>query len=249
MEVKVVEKREVVPVHPPFDQDHVLPLSHLDNDLNAHVNFRYLRAYVNNPNTTTAAAAANPVRVITEALSKALVYFYPYAGTLCRHSNDSRFFVFCSAGKGVPVVHATADRTLASVNYLDDPAEPYMDQMVSDPRHGKELIHPCILQITVFACGGFCLGSSIHHSMCDGYGSSPFFNAMVEFSRGATQPSIQVVWDRASLLAPRQPPRWRFRFRISFCWIGFHLTVKRPARWFGSVSPLKTIAWSSSRNH
>ncbi|KAJ4977066.1 hypothetical protein NE237_002172 [Protea cynaroides] len=192
MEVKVIKKREVGPVHPLFDQDHILPLSHHDNDLNAHVNFPYLRAYVNNPNTTTAAAASNPVQVITEALSKALVSFYPYAG--------------------VPVIHATADCTLASLNYLDGLAETYMD---ASSRSWSSLV--------------FCLGSSIHHSMCDGYGTFVFFNAMVEFSRGATQPLVQFVWDRASL--------------------SFHLTVKRPGRWFESVSPLKTIAWSSLRLH
>ncbi|XP_043688103.1 spermidine sinapoyl-CoA acyltransferase [Telopea speciosissima] len=208
MEVKIIETREVLPVRPPFDQDHVLPLSHLDNDRNVHINFRYLRAYVNNRSTANhTAAAADPAQVISEALSKALVYFYPYAGTLRPLPNDSRLFLFCSSGKGVPVIHAAADRTLASLNYLDDPTTPNLDTLVPDPSHGEELVHPCILQITVFECGGFCLGASINHSMCDGYGSSLFFNAMVELSRGAAQPSVQPVWDRASLLAPRKPPR------------------------------------------
>ncbi|OVA04259.1 Magnesium chelatase [Macleaya cordata] len=214
MEVKLLEKTLIFPSHPPFDHDHILPLSHIDNDRNVQVNFRYLRAYVSSDHHNH---DADPVHVISESLSKALVHYYPFAGTLRRRSNDARLELFCAVGQGVPVIRATANRTLDSVNYLDDPGEHFLEELVPDPTPEDALLHPFVLQITVFTCGGFSLGSSIHHSMCDGLGSTQFFNAMAEFARGASHISIEPVWDRASLLGPRDPPRVEFPFHEFLC--------------------------------
>ncbi|KAF9609964.1 hypothetical protein IFM89_019520 [Coptis chinensis] len=204
MEVEIKETILVSPSHPPFDQEHTLTLSHIDNDRNVQVNFRYVRAYAN---TTTHANSANPVHVITECLSKALFHYYPFAGTLRHRTNDSRLELFCTIGQGAPLIHATTNRTLDSVSYLDNPADPFLEQLVPDPNSVDALLHPFVLQVTVFACGGFSLGASIYHSICDGLGSTQFFNVMAEFARGATQPLVEAVWNRASLLGPRDPPR------------------------------------------
>ncbi|KAF8413784.1 hypothetical protein HHK36_001777 [Tetracentron sinense] len=213
MEVKIVETTLVYPSHPPFDHDHVLPLSHLDNDRNVQVNFRYLRAYL----STTTVNPADPVHVISEALSKALVHYFPFSGTLRRRRHDSRLELLCKPGKGVPIIRATADRSLASVNYLDDPAAHFLEHLVPDPNPEDQLFNPFVLQITIFACGGYSLGASIHHSMCDGLGSTQFFNTMAEFARGPTQPSVMPVWDRPRLLGPRTPPRVDVPFHEFLC--------------------------------
>uniref|UniRef100_A0A5B7BY61 Uncharacterized protein n=1 Tax=Davidia involucrata TaxID=16924 RepID=A0A5B7BY61_DAVIN len=205
MEIKVSETTIVYPSRPPFDHDHVLSLSHLDTDRNLHVTFRYLRAYV-----STHRHDADPFEVITNALSDALVYYYPFTGTLRRRPVDDRLELCCAKGKGVPVIRATVDCSLDSVNYLDDPAEHFVNQLVADPNPEEGLAKPLVLQVTVFACGGYTLGASVHHSICDGLGATQFFNAMAELARGATRPSVEPVWDRTSLLGPRDPPRVEF---------------------------------------
>ncbi|KAA8515159.1 hypothetical protein F0562_018338 [Nyssa sinensis] len=204
MDVKVSETTIVYPSRSPSDCDHVLSLSHLDTDRNLHVTFRYLRAYVSKDHD------ADPFHVITNALSHALVYYNHFTGTLRRRQVDDRLELHCVAGKGVPVIRATMECPLESVNYLDDPAEHFLEHLVADPTPDEGLVNPLILQVTMFKCGAYTLGASVHHAMCDGLGATLFFNAMAELARGATQPSVGPVWNRASLLGPRDAPRIEF---------------------------------------
>ncbi|XP_058100688.1 taxadien-5-alpha-ol O-acetyltransferase [Magnolia sinica] len=212
MDVQVLEKFLVYPSPSPFhqrsDECHVLPLSHLDNDRNVHVPFRTLRAYANsNPSSPH---PADPVHVISQALSKALFYYYPVAGTLRRRPIDDRLELSCAEGQGVPVIRASADRSLAAVNYLDEPGASFLERLVPDPNSGEELLHPLVIQITIFACGGFSLGMCAHHSLFDGMGSTHFLGAVAGFARGAAELAIEPIWDRAVLLGPRDPPRVEF---------------------------------------
>ncbi|XP_052181683.1 fatty alcohol:caffeoyl-CoA acyltransferase [Diospyros lotus] len=207
MEVKIIETALVHPSTPPFHHDHLLSLSHLDNDRNLNVTFRYLRAY---DSSNRRDAAADPFHVVTTALSAALVHYYPFAGTLRRRDSDGRLELHCEVGRGVPVVRAEVDCSLQSVNYLDDPAELWIEKLVPDPDASEGLADPFVLQITMFRCGGFSLGAAVHHSLGDGLGVTQFFNAMAAFARGSTQLSVEPVWDRANLLRPRDPPRVEF---------------------------------------
>lgn len=202
MEVKILETTTVYPSTPPFNHDHVLALSHLDNDRNLQVTFRYFRAYVS---TTT-----DPFHPITTALSAALVPYYPLAGNLRRRHVDDRLELHCAVGAGVPVIRASVDCSLESVNYLDDPAQSWIENLVPNPKSDEGLAHPMILQVTVFACGGYCLGASVHHAMGDGLGVTQFFNGMAELARAASRVSVEPVWDRARLLGPRDPPQVEF---------------------------------------
>lgn len=110
----------------------------------------------------------------------------------------------------MPVIRASVDCTLESVNYLDDPAETWIENLVPDPDPEKGLANPMVLQVTGFACGGYCLGAMVHHAMCDGLGATQFFNGVAELARGASRLSVEPVWDRARLLGPREPPRVEF---------------------------------------
>ena len=60
----------------------------------------------------------DPAEVIKEALSKALVYYYPLAGRLKRQQDDGRLKLTCNAN-GVPFLVASADCSLSSLNYFD----------------------------------------------------------------------------------------------------------------------------------
>ncbi|KAK9051663.1 hypothetical protein SSX86_028291 [Deinandra increscens subsp. villosa] len=202
MAVEISPPTTVYPSHPPFTADHTLPLSHLDTDRNMNVPFRYVRAY---------APAANhhqhtdPFDVITAALSTALVKYYPYTGSLRRRDGDGRFELHCAVGGGVPVIPATVNFPLSSVNYLDDADEEFIELLVPNPDQKTLLTDLLILQVTRFSCGGYTLGASVHHVLCDGLGATLFFNAVAELARGAVQCSVEPVWERSKLLGPREP--------------------------------------------
>lgn len=201
--IKTSERTLIFPSHPPFLQHHPFPLSHLDTDPNLHLTFRYLRAYT----STTTTTSLDPFHVISSSLSHALPHFYPLTATLRRQqTSPHRLQLWCVAGQGIPLIRATADFTLESVNFLDNPASSFLEQLVPDPGPEEGMEHPCMLQVTVFACGGFTLGAAMHHALCDGMGGTLFFNAVAELARGATRITLDPVWDRARLLGPRDPP-------------------------------------------
>ncbi|KAK7412424.1 hypothetical protein VNO78_03884 [Psophocarpus tetragonolobus] len=199
--IKILESSVILPSSPPLgdshNHNHDLPLSHLDTDPNLNLTFRYLRAYV--------ASSLDPFHVISSSLPRALSHFYPLAATL--HASPHRLQLCCSAAQGVPLLRAAANFSLHSVNFLDDPASPFLDHLVPDPGPRQGMDHPCMLQLTVFACGGFTLGAAMHHALCDGIGGTLFFNALAELARGATRITLDPVWERPALLGPRDPPR------------------------------------------
>ncbi|MED6145582.1 hypothetical protein PIB30_026574 [Stylosanthes scabra] len=198
--IKISNRTLVFPSHTPFHQHHALPLSPLDNDPNLRLTFRYLRVYINSP--------SDPYDVIFSSISKALIHYYPFAGTLRYHPQHNRLENWCSAAQGVPLIRATAPGiTLESVNYLDDPDFTFVEKLVPDPEPEEGMEHPCMLQITVFACGGFTLGGAMHHALNDGMGGSLFFNAVAELARGSTRISVEPVWNRDVLLGARNPPK------------------------------------------
>lgn len=210
MQVKIQETTVVYPSKAPFPNDHVLPLSHLDTDRNLQVTFRYLRVYVNSADRQNK-PDSDPFRVISAALSTALVPYYQFAGSFRRRAADDRLELHCQVGRGVPVIRAEVDSPLSSVSYLDDdPDEDLVEGLVPDPNLDEVMAHPMTLQLTMFNCGGFVLGAAIHHALCDGLGATQFFNAMAELARGASQITVEQVWDRANLLGPRDPARVEF---------------------------------------
>ncbi|KAL1289105.1 hypothetical protein HN51_057911 [Arachis hypogaea] len=212
--IKISQRTLVFPSRTPFSQNHALPLSPLDNDPNLRLTFRYLRLYIS--------SHPDPYALISSSLSQALFHYYPLAGTLRYRLHDNRLENWCAAGQGVPLILATAaDITLESVNYLDDPDFSFIEQLVPDPGPDEGMEHPCILQITVFGCGGFTLGAAMHHALNDGMGGSLFFNAVAELARGSSRISVEPVWNREVLLGARNPPR------VESALVGEFLSLKK----------------------
>jgi hypothetical protein len=196
--MKNKEQTLIFPSYAPFSEDHTLPLSHLDTDRNLHLTIRYLRAYTS---TTTANHQTDPFHVISTSLSQTLPHYYPLAGTLRhRQNSDNRLELFCTTNQSIPLIHATVDFTLKSINYLDDNhnrSSHFIEQLVPDPQPEEGMKHPCMLQLTIFKCGGFTLGM----------GGTLFFNSVAELARGVTRITVEPVWDREKLLGPRDVPR------------------------------------------
>ncbi|XP_077217754.1 HXXXD-type acyl-transferase family protein [Tasmannia lanceolata] len=145
-----------------------------------------------------------PSKVIKEALSKALVYYYPLAGRLVESGQGGLLQVACT-GEGVWFVEASADCSLEAVDYLDDNPTSSFFQLLPDPPRVEDGVDPLVLmQVTQFTCDGFVIGLEFCHSICDGIGAARFLNAVAELARGHQYPIIDPVWHREMISAPPQ---------------------------------------------
>ncbi|KAF9592896.1 hypothetical protein IFM89_018612 [Coptis chinensis] len=140
-------------------------------------------------------------RVIREALSKALVPYYPLAGRL-KESPYGDLQIYCS-GEGVWFVDAFTDCSLESVKYLDNVPMIPNDNLLPTPPPETCSLDPLVqIQVTHFTCEGFVIGVTFCHSVCDGLGAAQFLNTVGEFARGFTHHRTLPVWHRETIPAP-----------------------------------------------
>ena len=86
----------------------------------------------------------DPVKVIREALGKALVYCYPFAGRLIE--GDNRKLMVDCTGEGVLFIEADADTTLENLGDAIQPMCPYFEELLYDvPGSTRILGSPLIL--------------------------------------------------------------------------------------------------------
>jgi len=97
---------------------------------------------------------------------------------------------------GVPFLEATANCTLSSLHYLDNTNTEIAKHLVLDLPTPQDKNYPLVLMVTKFLCGGFTIGMGMSHAICDGFGASQFFKAVVELASGRTEPSVKPVWER-----------------------------------------------------
>ncbi|CBI29212.3 unnamed protein product, partial [Vitis vinifera] len=129
----------------------------------------------------------DPAKVIREALAKALIYYYPFAGRLVEGSNR-KLLVDCT-GEGVLFVEADADTTLEYLGDAIQPPCPCFEELLYDvPGSGGILGCPLLLfQVTRLRCGGFVLALRLNHTMSDSFGLLQFLNAVSEIAQGAEE--------------------------------------------------------------
>ncbi|XP_057440721.1 benzyl alcohol O-benzoyltransferase-like [Lotus japonicus] len=157
-------------------------------------------------------AEKDPVQVIREGLSKTLVFYYPFAGRL-REGPGRKLMVDCT-GEGVLFIEADADVTLDQFGDALQPPFPCFQELLYDVP-GSEQVTNCpllLIQVTRLKCGGFVVAIRMNHTMSDGAGLKQFLNALAELCQGASQPSVQPVWQRELLMA-RDPPHITFNHR------------------------------------
>ncbi|OMO61853.1 Transferase [Corchorus olitorius] len=147
----------------------------------------------------------DPAKVIREALSKALVFYYPIAGRL-REGPNRKLMVDCS-GEGVLFIEADANITLDDFGDMLHPPFPCYDELLYEPAGSNQLLNCPLLQIQVtrLKCGGFIFAHRFNHTVSDAVGLIQFMSAIGEIAQGAVAPSIPPVWER-HLLNARDPP-------------------------------------------
>ncbi|KAK1695184.1 hypothetical protein QYE76_011881 [Lolium multiflorum] len=154
----------------------------------------------------------DPAAVVRDAVARALVHYYPFAGRL-RELEGRKLAVDCT-GEGVLFIEADADVRLEHFGDALQPPFPGLEELVFDvPGSSEVLGTPLLLfQVTRLSCGGFILAVRLMHTMSDAQGLVQFLAAVAELARGATVPSVLPVW-RRELLEARNPPRPGFAHR------------------------------------
>ncbi|CAM0875972.1 unnamed protein product [Alopecurus aequalis] len=147
----------------------------------------------------------DPATVLRDAVARALVHYYPFAGRL-RELQGRKLAVDCT-GEGVLFIEADADVRLEQFGHALHPPFPGIEELVFDvPGSSEVLGTPLLLfQVTRLSCGGFILAVRVNHTMTDAQGLMQFLTAVAELARGAAVPSVRPVWGR-EVLEARNPP-------------------------------------------
>ncbi|CAL5081024.1 unnamed protein product [Urochloa decumbens] len=147
-------------------------------------------------------AAFIDVARLKEAMAKALVPFYPFAGRLGVNA-DGRVEISCN-GEGALFVVARSSLVAEDVDF-SRPSLQLRGMFV--PR-----IEPSSLilatQVTFFKCGGVALGVAVQHAAVDGPSTFHFMQAWSAFSRNGdgAAATVELPCHDRTLLRARNPP-------------------------------------------
>ncbi|CAN6234354.1 unnamed protein product [Urochloa humidicola] len=149
-----------------------------------------------------------PAKTIKNALSRALVTYFPIAGRAAVDADGGELRISCT-GEGVSFVSASANCSLDDVKFFDPPfSELLRDLAVEFPDGTCRPSDPLlIVQVTEFSGGGFVVGTTWNHAIADGTGMAQFLQAVGDLARGLPRPAIFPVScgdDDGSL--PELPP-------------------------------------------
>ncbi|KAJ0687183.1 putative benzyl alcohol O-benzoyltransferase [Helianthus annuus] len=178
------------------------PLSDIDDQGGLRFHVPLIHIYQSNPKMVN----KNPASVIRDALAKALVFYYPFAGRL-KEGPGRKLMVDCS-GQGALFIEAEADVTLKQFGVELQPPFPCREELLYDvPGSSGILDSPLLLiQVTQLLCGGFIIVVRFNHTMCDAFGYIQFLTALSEMAKGTSTPSTLPIWQR-ELFCARDPPR------------------------------------------
>ncbi|KAF5806903.1 putative quinate O-hydroxycinnamoyltransferase [Helianthus annuus] len=146
-------------------------------------------------------------KVIKDALSMALVAFYPMAGRFIQ-GEDGRIEINCR-GQGVLFLEAESDGVINDFGDFVTTLESLKLSPVVDYSLGIESFPLLLLQVTYFKCGGVSLGFAFDHRVSDGKTFFHFMNTWSDMARGLDI-TLPPFIDR-TLLRARDPPRPVFK--------------------------------------
>jgi benzyl alcohol O-benzoyltransferase len=142
-----VHRNEPVLVAPAKQTPHEIKrLSDIDDQEGLRFHFPMIHFYRYNPSME----GRDPAKVIRDALAKALVPYYPFAGRIRELQDGSRKLVVECTGEGVPFIEADADVTLEQFGDLLHPPFPCFEELLFDVPGSSEVINSPLLWIQVW---------------------------------------------------------------------------------------------------
>ncbi|KAL6653142.1 hypothetical protein ACP70R_012067 [Stipagrostis hirtigluma subsp. patula] len=150
-------------------------------------------------------AIDKPAETLRRALSQALVHYFPIAGRAVVGA-DGEIRIACT-GEGVAFVAASANCSLDDVKLFDPPFATLLKELLTGygPEGCRQSDPLMLVQVTEFSCGGFVVGITRNHGICDGKGLAQFLHAVGEIAQGLPQPSV-VPASRCGDSFPELPP-------------------------------------------
>ncbi|KAG9156864.1 hypothetical protein Leryth_025882 [Lithospermum erythrorhizon] len=116
-------------------------LSDIDDQEGLRFLIPVIQFYKNDPSSIR--GGQDPVKVIRDAIAKALVFYYPFAGRL-REGPGRKLMVDCT-GEGVLFIEAEADVTLEQFGDELQPPFPLLEELLYDvPGYGEVLGCPLL---------------------------------------------------------------------------------------------------------
>eukprot|EP00253_Pinus_taeda_P030548 PITA_30548 len=185
-QVHVVVSSVIIPPSRPSPKS-ILYLSNLDDHLFMRIGFDALLVYINGRHK-----AQNPVKIIRDALSEALNYYYPLAGRVKKTQDGRKLQVECT-GEGALFFEATMHTSLSKLGILEEPKLSF-DPLLHHVADFEE-VPLVIFQVNFIP---HTLGSP---SVI--YRVAKFLNGVVEIARGEVKLSTE--------LKPHQPPIVHFQ--------------------------------------
>lgn len=135
-------KPELVP--PASSTPHeVKLLSDIDDQDGLRFNIPFIMMYRHEPSM----ADKDPVQVIRQALSRTLVYYYPFAGRL-KEGPGRKLMVDCT-GEGVMFIEANADVSLVEFGETPLPPFPCFEELLYDVPGSEQVLDSPLLLIQV----------------------------------------------------------------------------------------------------
>ncbi|OIW13831.1 hypothetical protein TanjilG_31720 [Lupinus angustifolius] len=200
--VFTVHRKEPELVAPATPTPHeIKQLSDIDAQSGIHVNIPVIQFYSNDPSNE----GKDPVKTIRDALSRALVPYYPLAGRV-REGSGGKLLVDCNE-EGVMFIEADADVTLEQFGELKSPFPCFEELLYEAPGSEGVINSPILLiQVTRLKCGGFSFALSFNHTMTDGGGVILFMYTLAQIAAGHEPSLPPPVWRRELLIA-RDPPQ------------------------------------------
>lgn len=132
----------LVPPSKPTPQE-FKPVSDIDDQESLRFQVPIIQFYPREP----AMEGRDPARVIREALGRALVFYYPFAGRL-REGPGRKLVVECT-GEGVLFIEADADIGLHQFGDALQPPFPLMEELLYDVRGSQGIIDCPLILIQV----------------------------------------------------------------------------------------------------
>lgn len=190
--VKVQEVVIITPSNP--TPSCVLKLSAIDSQLFLRFTIEYLLIYRPVCRSTAADRSAIVARV-KDALSQALVPYYPFAGRVRARADGSCLEVVC-LGQGAVFVESTGEYSVSDFERAPRQVEEWRNLLaveVTDVIKGAPLV---VIQLTWLTDEAVALGVGISHCICDGIGSVEFLNYFAELVTGQRVSKPNPVWER-----------------------------------------------------